>query len=201
MKKTILLFFTFFSVVTISMAQVSLVPKAGITIANLAFDDDFDSQKSLIGFTGGLGFNFALTPDEFLSLQPEVLYVQKGAAAEPAGVDFKYTLNYLEVPVLVKIGFGSDVVKAYVNLGPSVSYLLNSKLKGDNFSFAQEGDDEKRLDFGANFGGGIGFALGAASSIFLDARYNAGLADVFDGQKSKNQVFYLTAGFKVPLSR
>lgn len=201
MKKSILVLFAFFSIVTISSAQVSLVPKAGVTIGNIAFDDDFEGQKSAMGFVGGLGINFGLTDDDFLSLQPELLYVQKGWATEVAGVDFKQMLNYFEVPLLVKIGFGSDVVKAHVNLGPSISYLLNSKVSGENISFTQDAPDEKRVDFGANFGGGIGVGLGAASSLFLDLRYNAGLADVFDGEKSKNQSYYIMAGFKVPLSR
>lgn len=225
MKKHFILLFALLAVVQLSMAQVSIIPKAGITIANVALDDDnfySDNKKNMIGFTGGLGFNFALTEDEFLSLQPEILYVQKGFAADQSGVtdyDYTYKLNYLEVPVLLKIGFGTDVVRGYINLGPSIGYLMSGNVKGEgDFAEIVSGDvDEKieftdsetddptklhanRLEFGANFGGGVGFTLGGRSLLFVDARYNAGLTDFSKDTKSKNQPIYLTAGLKIPLS-
>jgi hypothetical protein len=225
MKKYFLLL-AFFSVATFVRAQVSLIPKAGVSFATVALDDDNffnDDKKTLVGFTGGLGLNFALTEDEFLSLQPELLYVQKGFAAESNGTtdyNLKYKLNYIELPVLLKIGFGTDVVRGYVNLGPSIGYLLSGNVQGEgDFAEIVSGDiDEKieftdsetddptklharRLEFGANFGGGIGVALGGRSLLFLDARYNAGLTDYNKDSKSKNQPIYLTAGFKIPLSQ
>jgi hypothetical protein len=225
MKKHFILLLAFFAIANLSMAQVSLIPKAGVTIANVALDDDnfhSDNKKNMIGFTGGLGINFALTEDEFLSLQPEILYVQKGFAAEQNGLtDYEYTykLDYLEVPVLLKIGFGGEVVRGYVNLGPSVGYLLSGNVKGEG-DFAEiisEDVDEKieftdsetddptklhanRIEFGANFGAGLGVSLGGRSLLFVDARYNAGLTDFNKDSKSKNQPIYLTAGFKIPIT-
>ena len=225
MKKYILLF-TLLIAATLSRAQVSLIPKAGVSFANVALDDDnfFNGdKKTLTGFTGGLGLNFALTEDEFLSLQPELLYVQKGFAAESNGTtdyNLKYKLDYLELPVLLNIGFGGDVVKGYVNFGPSIGYLLGGNVKGNgDFAEIVSGDIDKkieftdsetndptklhaqRLEFGANFGGGIGVALGSSSLLFLDARYNAGLTNYNKDSKSKNQPVYLTAGFKIPLTQ
>jgi hypothetical protein len=225
MKKYFLLF-ALLSFGTLVKAQVSIIPKAGVSFATVALDkDNFfnDDKKALVGFTGGLGLNFALTEDEFLSLQPELNYVQKGFAAESNGTtdyNLKYKLNYVELPVLLKIGFGTDVVRGYVNLGPSISYLLSGNVKGEgDFAEVVSGDiDEKieftdsetadptklhaqRLEFGANFGGGIGVALGGRSLLFLDARYVAGLTDFNKDSKSKNQPIYLTAGFKIPLSQ
>ena len=224
MKKVIFIL-AIFCLASTTYAQVSLIPKAGITISNVAFDDDdkWDGQKSVLGFTGGLGINFALTDDQFLSLQPELLYTQKGFAAKKSGtVDYDgvYKLNYLELPVMLKIGFGGDVLRGYVNLGPSVGYLLNGRVKGtwdvadiisDDIdeaikfkSDATDGDitelNANRVEIGANFGAGIGVNIGS-SALFLDARYNAGLTDFDKDRKSRNQPFYITAGLKIPLSQ
>jgi hypothetical protein len=225
MKKYILLF-TLLIASTLLRAQVSIIPKAGVSFANVALDDDNffnDDKKTLTGFTGGLGLNFALTEDEFLSIQPELLYVQKGFAAESSGTadyNLKYKLDYLELPILLQIGFGSDVVRGYVNMGPSIGYLLGGNVQGNgDFAEIVSGDiDEKieftdsetddptklhaqRVEFGANFGGGIGVTLGGSSLLFLDARYNAGLTNYNKDSKSKNQPVYLTAGFKIPLTQ
>ncbi len=223
MKKILLL-----TVLTVfscrAFAQVSLIPKAGINVANVALDNDrdLDGQKSLIGLTAGLGFNFALTSDNFLSIQPEILYSQKGWAAQSsnllASYDGTFRLNYLEVPILVKVNFGGEVIKAYVNAGPSFGYLIGGRLKGnwnalgflgsdideslkftDTPSLASLNElDANRIEIGANFGGGVGFALGG-NVIFIDLRYNMGLTDYNRDYESKNRVFAFTAGLQIPL--
>lgn len=134
MKKTVLL--AALSAITgLATAQVSIIPRAGITIANASLADDNglrNGKTSLLGFTGGLGFNFSVTDDNFFSIQPEILYVQKGFSAAATGIinyNGDYRLNYVEVPLLFKINFGGEAVKLYVNAGPSVGYLLNGRIK------------------------------------------------------------------------
>ncbi len=111
MKKTVLL--AALSAITgLATAQVSIIPRAGITIANASLADDNglrNGKTSLLGFTGGLGFNFSVTDDNFFSIQPEILYVQKGFSAAATGIinyNGDYRLNYVEVPLLFKINFG-----------------------------------------------------------------------------------------------
>jgi hypothetical protein len=207
-----------------AFAQVSVIPKAGITIANASLaDDNFleDGKSSLMGFTAGLGFNFPVTEDNFFSIQPEFLYSQKGFSSAANGIvnyNGDYRLNYIEVPLLAKINFGGEAVKLYVNAGPSVGYLLGGRVKGSGnllgiagtsinepleftdspnpFSFNQL--DANRVDIGLNFGGGLGYSLGGPV-IFADVRYNMGLTDYNRDSKSKNQVFAITAGLQIPL--
>ncbi len=58
--------------------------------------------------------------------------------------------------------------------------------------------DANRVEIGLNFGGGLGLSLGR-SVLFGDVRYNAGLTDFNRDAKSKNQVFAITAGLRIPL--
>ncbi|HEX8530410.1 MAG TPA: porin family protein [Cytophagales bacterium] len=220
MKKLFLL--VALAVSACGFAQVSLIPKVGVNLANASIDDnrDFDGQSSLLGLTAGLGINFALTSDNFLSVQPEILYSQKGWAAEAANAfgsyDGNYRLNYLEVPVLLKINFGSETVRAYVNAGPSFGYLLGGRITGNwnalglfgsnvnesleftNSPSALNQLDANRTEVGLNFGGGAGYAFGGRV-LFVDLRYNMGLTDYDRAFESKNRVFALTVGLQVPL--
>ncbi len=223
MKKTVLL--AALSAITgLATAQVSIIPKAGITIANASLADDNglrNGKTSLLGFTGGLGFNFSVTDDNFFSIQPEILYVQKGFSAAATGIinyNGDYRLNYVEVPLLFKINFGGEAVKLYVNAGPSVGYLLNGRIKGEGNVLGIIGSsldepieftdspnpvsvtelDANRVEIGLNFGGGLGLSLGR-SVLFGDVRYTAGLTDFNRDAKSKNQVFAITAGLQIPL--
>ncbi len=209
------------AVTSCGFAQVSIIPRVGISLANAAIDEDNKraGQRAVLGLTTGLGVNFALTPDKFLSVQPEILYSQKGWAAENNGLvsyDGSYRLNYLEIPVLLKVNFGGETVRAYVNAGPSVGYLLGGRLSGDwnalgllggdvggPLRFTQTPDllnelDANRTEIGLNFGGGAGYAFGGRV-LFVDVRYNMGLTDYNRAFESKNRVFAFTVGLQVPL--
>jgi hypothetical protein len=221
MKKFFLL--AALAVSSCGFAQISVTPKVGINLANVAINENNQQagQQSLLGLTAGVGVNFALTPDNFLSVQPEILYSQKGWGAENSGLlnyDGSYRLNYLEVPVLLKINFGGETVRAYVNAGPSFGYLLSGRLTGDwnalgilggeidgPIKFTETPNplllnelDANRTEFGLNFGGGAGYAFGG-KILFLDLRYNMGLTDYNRNFPSKNRVFALTAGLQIPL--
>jgi hypothetical protein len=171
-----------------------------------------------------LGFNFSLTDDNFLSVQPEILYSQKGFSSSATGVisyEGDYRLNYLEIPLLVKINFGGEKVKLYVNAGPSIGYLLSGRVNGRGSFLGLAGAtldepieftdsptllditelDANRIEAGLNFGGGLGYAILGNTALFVDLRYNMGLTDFNNLEQSKNRVFALTAGVQIPLGQ
>jgi hypothetical protein len=213
MKKNLLLVAALFTFGAAS-AQVSIIPKAGLTLSTVSHEktDNFPFEKDDVvtntGFTAGIGFNLPLTEDGFFSIQPELLYLQKGYRIDynnPFGsLDHKQKINYLEVPVLAKINFGTETIKLYVNAGPSFGYTLGGSyesiiksgalsLTTSGKSFFKEepsnstGDDEyydpkyhNRFDIGLQFGGGVGLAVGPGTLLF-DARYGMGLNYFYKG--------------------
>ena len=198
MKRTFLLFAFLLTLGTVAQAQVSIIPKGGITLSNISFDQDQPGQKSRMGYVAGLGINFPITSDNFFSIQPELLYIQQGTRV--TGGDLG--LNYAQLPLLLKINFGGENFPIYVNAGPSFGYLLNppSAAVGD-VSFT----DPKRLDIGLQFGGGLGVKAGPGN-VLLDARYGFGITDINNLpnggdalNKSKNNVFQFTVGYAIPL--
>lgn len=65
-------------VVSSTWAQVALVPKAGLNLARIAFDQANNNDTRTRGlFVGGVGVLIG-SPFRFFSLQPEVLFTQKG---------------------------------------------------------------------------------------------------------------------------
>ncbi len=186
----------------VSQAQVSIIPKVGASLGNYAYsedDDDDDDTKYNTGLTLGAGFNFAL--GETFSIQPELLYIQKGSKEEFGDATLRNRLNFLEIPVLGKVSFGSETVRAYVNAGPSLGYALGGRMTAQNedgeteFVKVRFGDEKStddvfymptkyfnRIDLGLQLGAGVGFQVGPGS-LLLDARYGLGMSNFVKAQK------------------
>ena len=57
--------------------------RAGTNYSNIADDVKNESTYNKVGFLGGVMVNVPVTSDGFLSVQPEVLYSQKGFGNKP----------------------------------------------------------------------------------------------------------------------
>ncbi len=209
MKKTLLLSMAL-CVMVYAQAQ-TIIPRLGITMSNIAYAED-DGEKAKMGLTLGAGFNFEV--NEMLSVQPELNFIQKGVKYDEDQFEQKVTLNYLEIPVLVKLTFG-DATKFFVNVGPSLGFGLSGKYKGEDdgesfdgkIKFGKEpdnydGDDEyldNRMDIGFQLGAGVLLA----DKFIIDIRYGLGFSNLadktefVDDAKSKNRVFQI--GISMPL--
>jgi hypothetical protein len=228
MKTTVLLLLSWVTLCRVAQAQMSIIPKAGVTFSSIDFNEDpIDGKKTKTGLVIGAGLNLPVVED-FFSIQPELLYIQKGMAYEGTLTDpdvgnFDYelnqTINYLEIPVLAKISFGGDAFKAYVNAGPSLGLGLGGK-SSIKFAFGNQTEEEdedvkfgsdddadydNRIELGAQFGGGIGYKIGPGA-LLLDIRYGLGLSNLYkadddmssDEAKSKNRVIAISLGYAIP---
>jgi hypothetical protein len=221
MKKTFLCIASVMTFGLVSQAQVTITPKVGATFGNYAYGEEQDEEETTkynSGLTLGAGFNFAL--GEVFSIQPELLYVQKGFKMSEDDSYIKTHFNFIEIPVLARASFGSETVKAYVNAGPSLGYGLNGKssfkfsgmgvtVSGtEKIRFAEEPDnggeedvtyldpkEVNRVDLGLQFGAGVGFQAGPGSLV-LDLRYGLGMSNFYKTQTVKNNnVTITTEGF------
>jgi len=114
---------------TVGMAQAadptntfSLGLEAGANFSSLVGSDVSSTISSSLtnklGFVGGafLSLNFGSS----FAIRPEVLYEQKGAAI--SGTSTTAELDYIEVPVLLKLSLGTPVVNPANLIGPSFSF-------------------------------------------------------------------------------
>jgi hypothetical protein len=207
MKKIGLLFALVLTLGFTANAQSFIIPKGGVVLSN--FKSSGNGVEGRTGYTAGLGFSIPVTADNFFAIQPELLYIQKGAkfnsSLSTTRVGDTY-INYLELPVLAKINFGGESFRLYVNGGPSISYALFGKTNNNDIEFGDGADVSfnNRIDLGLQFGGGIGFKAGPGD-ILLDARYGLGISNLLDqpvagtDDELQNRVYAFTIGYAIPL--
>lgn len=218
-------------VVVVSTHAQTIIPKVGMTLSTLDGEtidqtDYFDSYKYTPGFAFGVGYRIGF--GELISLQPELLFIQKGWKNEYGfddglGYFERYTetvkLNYLELPILLRIALGPDNFKIHINAGTSIGFGINGKydaeykygypgsissipsdgdIKFEEEPEAYEGPDQfipNRIEFGAQIGGGVTLF----NKVMIDVRYGLGLTDLSDDEKSKNRVLQFTVGVPIRL--
>ena len=176
--------------------------RASANLANIAIEPEEDEISFSIKPGLGLGVYYNLSLGESLSLKPEINYMQQGSkgTSTDAGVDgtVSISMNYLQIPVLLKYGFGNmESTNFFLQGGPYVAMGLGKvKLKscdGDDceteeIEYDSEGlDGPKKLDYGVQLGAGVNFT----KNLSVDVRYMLGLANLTteeDGSFKNNAI-------------
>lgn len=206
MKKFIILILASFLILFVSSVgaqpkQIKLGFQGGLNFTNLSIDptpQGADLGMRTAFLFGGI-FNYGFSP--MLSLQVEPAFIQRGssldATTNEGGATQKFestiTVNYLDIPVLVKASFKAGKVKPFLLAGVSAAFLLGdvkwkvdkatnngqdvtSQLPSNQKEQTKKG---KSTDFLLNFGGGIMIPVGKAD-IFIEGQYNLGLTNIND---------------------
>jgi hypothetical protein len=157
---------------------------AGVDFTNLT-GDDVSGLSSKTGFIGGLYVGFPM--GKSIVLEPEVLYVNKGAKDNSVSPEQTLGINYIEIPVLVRYNFGAG--GPFILLGPSVGFSTSC-----TFSNGAASADCKGLgaDVQTTYSGivGLGFQKGRFG---LEGRYDFDFGDAFKDTKAKNTAWEILA--------
>ena len=181
--------------------------KGGLSLAYLAYKPApiYNPFGNKAGAVGGISLNLGLASS--FSLQPEILYVQKGTKWSETleGEEFtgKYELDSVEVPLLLNFSFpiaGSSFVPS-VYAGPYAGFNTRAKVKvteaGESYSEDFK-DEVKDTEFGLTFGIGLGKKIGHGK-IVLDVRYDLGLTNIAEGmaegESVKNKTWLFMLGY------
>jgi hypothetical protein len=235
MKKALVLLIMGF--LTVSVSAQRIIPKIGMSLYQASVDKkypEYDKILPKVGLTAGIVYEVPLTGK--VSFMPGIFFVQKGFIYKHEHTDngegsyelnkFTVKLNYIEIPVLVKVNIGS---KFYVTAGPSIGYALSGKRTqgykydygtthlgftrtidvkfkdvpeghtGDTYEFINN-----RVDVGIQLGGGVELW----NKMIVELRYNVGLTRIYEdrnwiyqfehAEHAKNRALQLTVG--VPIS-
>ncbi len=146
--------------------------KGNIDFSNVEMNTDYNS-----GILTGLFVNFSI--HHFISVQPELLYVQKNTGDINGLLNDSDTVesafSYIDLPVLLQLKFPvNQVFSPFITAGPYIGYLLEAE---DTINGVTEDVSEfmKDVHFGLLFGAGV--ALGR---FYIEARYDLGLANTID---------------------
>lgn len=105
------------------------------------------------GWNVGLAYNLDL-PLGF-SLQPSLVYSQKGAFIGNDNVSVTQTVGSLNLPVSVQWGPDLLVARPFVDVTPYVGYSLVNKVEGEVLGFGAENKGKNAFEYGLGVGAGL----------------------------------------------
>ena len=159
---------------------------AGQNISTIKTKGSESMQDVITGIAGGVGAQI-VWPKGF-TIQPEILYSQKGCKFTGAGAS--YYVNYLEIPAKFMYRLQITDIKPFAFAAPYAAYALNLKQRGDFISDDSLSPEINKLDYGVGVGAGFD-----AWFIQVSFRYSWGFAQVLNESFSvRNNVFTISAG-------
>lgn len=172
--------------------QMSIGIKAGPNFAKLDANSSVATNYS--NRTGWHAGAFVLFRGERIGFQPELIFSQQGSTFDYSGTpDLKSNFSYVNIPLIFKL---YTVAGLNLQVGPQIGFLTKAEWEKPTGTEDIK-NDLKSTDI--SLGMGIGWDLPFGLSI--DARYNLGLNDNASSGAPvtdlKNQVFQLSAGFKL----
>ena len=133
-------------------AQLAFGVKGGLTFADIS-DVDADSRT---GWAAGVALRFA--PSAVLTIQPEVMYVAKGAE--------DIELGNIDVPLLLKFDLPLEVLNLFATAGPYASFNVSCDIPAVSPG-VDPCDDIEDTDFG----GVLGEACGSGACVASTSRH------------------------------
>ena len=173
--------------------------KGGVTFADVPkvaalFEDEGAVDLGYrVGFTAGGFVGTGL--NSVFAIQPEVLYAQKGfKGRDPFNRSpFTFELDYIDIPVLVRMGPPGFKVLA----GPSFNFNISAKGTEEGEPDEDLKDEIEPFEFGLVIGAGF-----YGSILIVEGRYQEGLTNVtkstfIDNDESyRNRTFAILAGIR-----
>ena len=169
--------------------------RGGVSVASASFDaDETFSKSNRTGFVGGIFLNYDVG---VLGFQVGGQYAQKGVDLDVGNAVDEFSLSYLEIPAVVKLGIPLGIIKPSVFGGAGLGFQTGCDESGEDC-----GDQIKGTDFTGIAGADVAVYLGSLS-LWADARYHFGLnninetSDVVGDLKNRNWTLQAGIGFKL----
>ena len=144
---------------------------------------------------GHLGLHAVVPLGLPVSLQPELVFVQKGGHLSRVGeslyVAERYRLSYLQGHLLARRAVSvPGPLSMHAVAGPTISVATGGVVRRDLRTRTGTLEQEisllgpnlmRRWDAGILLGAGLGYPVGGGSTLALELRYNAGVRTIFTG--------------------
>ena len=207
------------TILLLAQNKVKIGVNSGLTYSNFRGNDTpVTGKKYGLDFMGGISLEYSLS--EKLSIKTNLTYDKKTGIVKsnymyqpsfdsPSIVvnqKVRNIYNYLTIPILIKYNFGKNN-SYFVNGGPFIGFLLNSKLKDvskqtpSNFDYDQDTTDlNKKTDYGLSYGFGKLIPLNEKNDLVIELRQNLGLVNtsdvfVYNNGEIKTNSFNLILGW------
>ena len=170
--------------------------RLGLALASVNSDDDkLDGGSMQSGLHLGAVIGFQLSSSAPVYLESGLAYTEKGGKGTLEHKKFTYSLNYLEMPIVVKYRYEmSDEMSIQPFAGGYLAVGISGKMKdyGDRTVESSFTDERfKRFDGGLKIGCGFEYQV-----IYGELAYDFGLANIChsDFESSHTGCLYLNIG-------
>lgn len=176
----------------------SLGARVGATISNMAWQPSV-RQKMTEGFTVGITARY--TEEKLFGLMADLNITQRGWAEkfeDTPELSYRRQFTYVQLPVMTHIYFGSRTFRGFVNLGPSIGYMISDKITS-NFAYTDLASVKnfprdrrteqltlpvyRKFDYGIIGGLGMELRLKRKHSFMVEGRFYYGIANVFSSKR------------------
>ena len=174
---------TVLAAVPVSAQTFDFGLEAGANFSNF-LGNDASSPGALNGYKLGFvgGAFLSLNIGNVIAIRPEILYEQKGV--QYTGTSSTTELDYVEVPILLKLSLGLPLVNPAIILGPSFAWNTVAQSGGNDLSGVNTSD--------VGLVGGLEFDI---SKFFISGRYELGLDNVTTGKNIQNGTITVLMGY------
>jgi len=188
-KYFILLLITICSVTTFGQPQdfkteLYIGVKGGMTFSKVRFYPNI-IESFQEGKSGGIMFRLISEPH--IGFQIEVNYAQKGWKED--STSYSRTLNYVSIPIMTHVNFGSKAFRVTLNLGPEVAFMISDQEKfnskkpilpsNPNYHKYFGKPIDSQLDFLFTVGLGFEYHLKGGGAFALEGRAFYSLPNLF----------------------
>jgi hypothetical protein len=153
------------------LAQYAVGIKAGASFGNISNKGILPGNlKTRTGFAAGL----YLGSGGIVGIGVEALYAQRGAESDDATATAETKLDYIDLPVYLKVKLPLPAIKPFAYAGPQASYEVRCRTAAGADCGAYSTSGRKRWDYAGVIGAGVQIA----GKFGLEGRYIYGLRDL-----------------------
>lgn len=176
--------------VTATQTEAQVGVKGGVSHGNISnsglLPGDLNART---GFA--IGLSFATMPTDPVGIGVEALYAQRGANSPEVGSG--YELDYIDVPLYLRLMIPAEGMQPFVYAGPQVSFEVRCRTGAGD---CPDGDRPSTTYAGVI---GAGLRFGAEGGFSVEGRYVYGLRDlnlgtVTDDESYRDRSFEILFG-------
>ncbi len=209
MRRTILFVIVMITMVPLSShAQWRVGANVGADYNHYSLNTQYQND---VKYKGRWGLNMGVMGQydifDWLGVRAELDWTQKSYRRERmilSDQSYKVTNNYLQLPVMASMSFGSKQWRGFCNLGVYGGYWMNSDMKGTDFNsftnmvyefekkYEFNDDNDNRWDFGYAGGLGVEYRIGQHWAAQMEARYYYSVTSTHKSQIVEDNRYHST---------
>ena len=170
-RRSLALFALILAAPSALLAQGEAGLKGGVSFGNISNKGLLPGNLSTrTGFAGGLYAGYHVG---FLGVGLDALYAQRGASSDSSFATSQTRLDYIDVPVYLKLFVPAPLIQPFLYAGPQASFEVRCRTANGGLCPDAASSGRRKTDYAAVVGAGLRFG-----GLGIEGRYIYGLRDL-----------------------